>query len=289
MYALRPIVENIEIGRIEPPAFQFRSELVVDDLMESIRQRGLLYPIIVRVRGDRFELVAGHRRLTAFKKLGLRRIPAHILELDDRDAYEISLIENVQRRTMDPMDEARAFDKYVEEYGFGGMTELAGKIGKSVTYVSRRIALLQLPKDVQEGVLRRRKSASLALELLALDDSQAITELARQADSMKLSVQGTRRLVRSHRRRNTIRPSSEEERVRLTVRAIDRGITAMKLAMTRIDDAIESVKKDWFVRELLFQYRVGLHDNIDSLVHLKKKFYQRAQNGQPELPASDLV
>jgi hypothetical protein len=71
------------------------------------------------------------------------------------------------------------------------------------------------------------------------------------------------------------------------MRAIDRSITALKLALARLDDAVESVRKDWFVKELLFQYRLTVHDQIDSLMHLKKKVYQRSQNGRYELPNSD--
>jgi ParB family transcriptional regulator, chromosome partitioning protein len=286
-YELKPILENVEIGRIDPPAFQFRSEISVDDLAESIREKGLLYPIIVKVRGDRFQLVAGHRRLLASKKLGLRRIQCHIMELDEKETFELGLIENVQRESMDPIDEARAFKKYVEEFGFGGMTELSKKVGKSLAYVSRRVALLDLPIEVQETILRRRKSSSLAIELLSLDDSADILDLAKQIDDLGLSVKQARQMISRRRERSKSTTPTEEERLRITIRAVDRSITALKLALTRLDDAIESVQKDWFSRELLFQYRVSVHDHIDSLVHLKKKIYQRAQEGRHDLPVSE--
>ncbi|MDA4113202.1 MAG: ParB/RepB/Spo0J family partition protein [Thaumarchaeota archaeon] len=284
-YDLRPILENIEIGRIDPPAFELRSAVSVDDLAESIREKGMLNPIIVRVRGDRFQLVAGHRRLLASKKLGLRRIQCNVVELDDKETFEVGITENVQRRSMDPIDEGRAFKRYVDEFGFGGMTELSKKIGKSLTYVSRRVALTNLPPEVQEKLLRRRNSSSLAIELLSLEEPDEMMEIAKQADSLNLSVRETRRLISKHARAPKPRSSTEEDRVRITIRAIDKSIIALKLALVRLDGAIESVQKDWFSKELLFQYRVSVHDHIDSLVHLKKKIYQRAQQGRRELPA----
>ena len=286
-YELGPILENVEIGKIDPPVFQHRTNLVIDDLAESIREKGLLYPLIVRVNGDRFQLVAGQRRFLACKKIGLRRIQCQVLELNDREAFEIGLIENIQRSSMDPLDEARAFQRYVDELGYGGMTELSGKIGKSLTYVSRRIAMLQLPQEVQDRFLRRRNRSSIAVEFLSMSDPQEMVQIARKVDRLDMSVQKTRNLLRKQRSSD---PGfrTEQERIRLSIRAIDRSITALKLALARLDDAIESVQKDWFVRELLFQYHVSVHDQIDSLIHLKKKFYQRAQNGRRELPISEL-
>lgn len=92
----------------------------MNGLMLSIEDKGLLEPIIVRPAGDGFEVVAGMRRFEACKKLGWRRIPAHVVELTDREAFEVSLLENIQRETLNPIEEARAFRNYVEEFGYGG-------------------------------------------------------------------------------------------------------------------------------------------------------------------------
>jgi len=146
-----------------------RSDLgQLDELIASIEEKGLLEPIVVRPVEDGFEVVAGYRRLEACKRLGWRRIPCHIIELDDREAYEVSLIENLQHKSLDPIEEALAFKRYVEEYGYGSVTELARRIEKSPSYVSRMIALLSLPDDVREELVRRRKSPSIAQELLNL-------------------------------------------------------------------------------------------------------------------------
>ena len=101
------------------------------ELTSSIRQQGLLEPIVVRPLDDGFEVVAGNRRLDACKKAGMRKISCNILYLSDKEAYEVSLIENVQHKTLDAIEEAEAFKSYVEEYGYGGESELASRIGKS--------------------------------------------------------------------------------------------------------------------------------------------------------------
>src|SRR5919106_362647 len=133
------IIEEIEIYRIKFPKLSFygadRAE--TPELIDSIRKNGLLHPIIVRTRGKFFEIIAGCRRYDACKKLGLRKIICHVVELDDKSAFEVSLIENIQRKSLDPIEEARAFKSYVDNYGWGGLTELASKISKSTAYVCK--------------------------------------------------------------------------------------------------------------------------------------------------------
>ena len=127
------IIEEIEIHRIKLPELSFygadRTE--TPELVDSIRQNGLLHPIVVRTKGNFFEIVAGSRCFNACRKLRLRKIICHVVELDDKSAFEVSLIENIQRRSLDPIEEARAFRNYVQDRGWGGLTELASKISKS--------------------------------------------------------------------------------------------------------------------------------------------------------------
>ncbi len=135
------------------PKEQLRTDMhQIPELASSIRQKGLLQPIIVPIKDDHFEIVAGNRRYEACKSLGWRKITCHIEELDDREAFEIALMENIQRSTLNPVDEAKAFQSYVSNFGWGGVTDLASKIGKSVSYVTKRIALLTLPPDVISSI-----------------------------------------------------------------------------------------------------------------------------------------
>jgi ParB family transcriptional regulator, chromosome partitioning protein len=144
-------LEDLNISDITLPTNQLRRNMNnLEELAESIRKIGLLQPIIVRSNNsENFEIVAGNRRFSACKKLGLRKIPCHIVELDDKSAFEVSVIENVQRRTLNPIDEGLAFKKYVNEFGWGSVSELSQKLSKSKSYVCKRIKLTQLPKDIK--------------------------------------------------------------------------------------------------------------------------------------------
>jgi ParB family chromosome partitioning protein len=283
---LNPLVENVDIWKISAPIYQIRSELEDEDLVNSIKENGLLQPILVRVAGDRFQVVAGQRRLNACRRLGLRSIAAKIIEADDKEAFKISLIENIERKTLNPLEEAMAFKKYVDDFGFGGMTELAKEIGRSVTYVSRRVALLQLPKEVQQKVLRRRKGLSAAIELLSIGDAEEAMEMAGRIDSLNLTQRETREVVRRRRKERAASSyySEQNEELRAAVGAVDRCITSLRLGLLRIDDAVDSVEKDWFVREVLFQYRVSLHDQIDSLIRFKRKMKTISSADSRSLP-----
>lgn len=119
------------------------------ELADSINKIGLLSPILVRImENGKFEVVAGNRRFKACKSLGWKKIPCHIVELDGRHAFEASIIENIQRNTLNIIEEGLAFRKYVNEFGWGAASELARKLSKSSSYVSKRMKLLDLPADV---------------------------------------------------------------------------------------------------------------------------------------------
>jgi ParB family transcriptional regulator, chromosome partitioning protein len=122
----------------------------LSDLGESIRQHDLLQPIVIRPMQHVYEVVAGNRRFAATKLIGLRKISCHVIDLSDREAYEVALVENVQQKTMNPIEDAIAFSRYVESYGWGGVTDLSKRIGRSQEFVTRRIQLLRLPQKIQD-------------------------------------------------------------------------------------------------------------------------------------------
>lgn len=125
-------------------------KVAVSDLVDSIKQYGLLHPIVVRPVDGRFEIVTGYRRYLSCTKLGWKKILCRMVEIDEKSAFELSLIENLQRNTLTILEEAQAFRKYIDEYGWGGTTELARSISRSPSYVSKRMRLLDLPPDIQE-------------------------------------------------------------------------------------------------------------------------------------------
>ena len=138
-------LENIPIAEIIEPHYPLRSQLNnIAELESSITEIGLLHPIIVCVELERFRIITGYRRFTACKNLGWKSITCYVIEVkDQKTAFEIALVENLQRSTLSLMEEAHAYKTYVNGFGWGGISELSTKIGKSISYVSRRIRLLE--------------------------------------------------------------------------------------------------------------------------------------------------
>jgi len=272
---LSGFLEEVEVGRIRPSRRAVRSDLgSLEELLTSIEEKGLLQPIVVRPVEDGFEVVAGNRRLEACRRLGVKRIPCLVIELDDREAFEVSLVENLQRKTLNPIEEAEAFKRYVDEYGYGSISELARRIGKSPSYVSRRIALLKLPSNVKEQLLRRRITPSVAQELLSLDEkhTRMVGELI---INKKVTRSEVRRIVRLIKE-DSVEPLSyyslEERRQRIIERTLAKCIAGLKVCMMKLDEVLDYLdENEWVLREILRQHRWLIHQQIDNLLKLKKK------------------
>ena len=286
---LAGFLESVEVRMIRPTKTPLRTDAgPIAGLMVSIQDRGLLEPIIVRPVEDGFEVVAGMRRYEACKKLGWRRLPAHVVELDDREALEVSLLENIQRETLNPIEEARAFRNYVEEFGYGGETELARRIGKSQEYVSKRIGLLSLPQRVQEQIMRRRIAPSVAQELTLLNDDDA-ERMADDIGTEGLTLREVRRIVRRRQARGSREsddrflaydPVSLEKRVRRVSRELNIAVASLGGAVVRLGEVAESLEDEWLVRESIFVCRDNIRTQIDNLTKLKRKV-ERAQETNP--------
>jgi len=191
------IIEDIEIYRIREPSFPLRlkhSEL--NQLASSIKQKGLLQPIIVRSKEAQFEIVAGNRRYNACKMLGWRKITCHVVELGDKEAFEVSLTENVQRKTLSSLEEAQAFKTYVSDFGWGGVSDLGIRLGKSASYITKRIRLLELPSDVLDSISESVIGTSVAEELCSIKDKSKQSELAELISRRHLSVKETREMLK---------------------------------------------------------------------------------------------
>ena len=277
-------MEGLEIKRISPARNALRSEMgSLDELAASIAEKGLLEPIVVRFAPGGFEVVAGNRRLEACKMLGMRSIPCHVVDLDDKEAFEVSLVENVQHETMNPIDEGRAFKKYAEDFGYGGITQLAEKIGKSQAYISNRIRLLALPKGVRDEVIRRRISPSVAQELVSLADGEA-DEIVEIIHERHLSMREVRRIVRRHRDRALVQrdnlsasdldaraPDMAELKAQLADKAIARAVASMRMDSYRLGEVIDDVADQWVLTETLLPCRANLNEQIDNLLRFRKK------------------
>ena len=269
------ITEDLPISEIKLPENQLRSHHNLDELVVSISQRGLLHPIIVRTVNGRplYEIVAGCRRYLACKKIGKRKIACQITDLSDKEAFEVSIIENVQRMTLETMDEATAFKTYVSDKGWGGVSQLAAKLGKSVSYVTKRIMLLDLPKEVRKSIGESTLNPSVAQELIYLQSKEDKSKLAKLIINRRLTTSNVRKMVKEMNDKildETYIKDSTGGNIKLQ-RSFDKTIIAIRIAMNRIGNIIDETDDDWIVNEILMEHKRRLHEQIDILINQKKR------------------
>ncbi len=190
---------DVPIDRVVPsplqPRMQF-GESPLDDLVESIRQHGIIQPLIVRAVDGKLELIAGERRWRASKKLGLATVPVIEREASDRDVLEMALIENLQREDLNPMEEAAGYVRLAKEFSLK-QEEIAGRVGKSRASVANAMRLLDLHGDVQLLVAQARLSVGHAKAILSLKDQDAQLLAADQILRRQLTVRAAEKLVQS--------------------------------------------------------------------------------------------
>ena len=279
-------VEEIEMKMIRPPLVLVRfsadrNNIEFENLRESIKQHGLLQPILIRPVDGGFELVAGYRRFNACKCLRWRFILAKISEFSDKQAYEIQLTENVQRRSMEPVEEAEAYRKYVVDYGWGGISELGKKIGKSEEYVSHRMKLLELPEDVKMQISTNNLNVSQALELTNVAQGQK-TVLMEKVVKDKLTVREIRRLKQEFRNETVIptwqkanKEFPQEKNRKKSIKIIDKSSLVLKITLSKFDALIEdshelSSKQQLKMLKFLMNLRLKVHSMIDESIKYKK-------------------
>jgi ParB family transcriptional regulator, chromosome partitioning protein len=184
-------VRNVDVERITPNPEQPRlvfDEISLQELAASIREHGVLQPILVRPLDDgEFQLIAGERRWRASKAAGLATIPALVEEIDDDTAMEIAIIENLQREDLSPLDEASMYDRMVREHGYS-VRRLAQKLGKDKGYLENRLRLADAPEEIRELVSLRKDTLSHAYELLKVDDPKKRKRLAGQVARGELTL-----------------------------------------------------------------------------------------------------
>jgi ParB/RepB/Spo0J family partition protein len=206
-------VRIVPVDHIEPNPEQPRlafDQAALDELAASIREHGVLQPILVRpVSPNQYQLIAGERRWRASKLAGLDSIPALIEEIDDDTALEISIIENLQREDISPLDEAAMYDRMVTEHGYS-IRKLADKLGKDKGYVENRLRLADAPDDVRALVSVRKDTLSHAYELMKVDDPKKRRRLADQVARGELTLIKLKDKIEGRRARAP-RPVIEEE------------------------------------------------------------------------------
>lgn len=201
-------VEQLPVAQLRPNPYQPRQGLdrkTLDGLVASIRDNGLLQPVLVRpVEDGAWEVVAGERRFRAVQELGWSHVAAVIRDVDDRTMVVLALIENLQREDLNPLDEAHAYRRLVDEFGLT-QAQVADRVGRDRSTIANTIRLLGLPDPVQKLVAAGEISAGHARALLGLEDERRVIELARAAARDGLSVREVERRVRQRRGRDGTR------------------------------------------------------------------------------------
>ena len=205
-------VTEISIDKISPNREQPRrifDETALEELAESMKQLGVIQPIVLAKDGDYYKIIVGERRWRAAKIAGLKKIPAIIKDLDETSAYEIALVENLQRENLNLIEEARGYRKLVDIFGLS-QEEVAQKVGKSRPTVTNALRLLNLDERVQQFVLNNEITGGHARALLGIEDKDAQCQIAEKIIENGLSVRATEAIVKNY---NNQKPVNNDNRV----------------------------------------------------------------------------
>ena len=203
-------IKTVKISKVEPNRKQPRKKFDEDallELSESIKQYGVLQPLLVSDKKDYYELVAGGRRWRAAKMAGLKEVPIIIKEFSDQETVEISLIENIQREDLNPVEEAQAYKRLIDEFHMK-QDEIADRVAKSRTAVTNSLRLLKLDPRVQDMVVDEMITAGHARAILSIPDPDMQEMVASKVFDNQLSVRETEELVRK-----ILKPSKKKEKV----------------------------------------------------------------------------
>jgi ParB family chromosome partitioning protein len=193
-------IEEILPNRSQPRKHFDESKL--QELAESIKEKGILEPLIVRRVAEGYELIVGERRWRAAQKIGLKEVPVLVREVEDRDALEISLIENLQREDLNPIEEAEAFKRLTEEFHIS-QGELSTRVGKDRTTITNAMRLLKLPQEVKNQLLQNRITSGHARAILSLEIREKQKELCNLIVKRGLSVREAEALAKRWSKKKT--------------------------------------------------------------------------------------
>lgn len=206
-------VQQIPVGKIIPTPFQPRKEFSDDELKElvdSIRQHGIVQPLIVRENGEKYEIIAGERRWRAAKQIGLKEAPVIIRKATDQEVLELALIENIQRADLNPIEEATAYARLAQEFGLK-QDEIAQKVGKSRASVANCMRLLELHAEVQSWLTQSRITVGHAKVLLSVKSHDEQLLLAETIIRQNQTVRQAEKLISQHLNNNGSSRSSRSK------------------------------------------------------------------------------
>ena len=244
----------VKISKIEPNREQPRKKFDEDallELSESIKQYGVLQPLLVSDKKDYYEIIAGERRWRAAKMAGLKEIPVVIKEFSDQQIVEISLIENIQREDLNPVEEALAYRRLIDEFHLK-QDEIADRVSKSRTAVTNSLRLLKLTPKVQEMIVDEMISAGHARAILGISDPETQEMIALKVFDNKLSVRETEELVRkilkpSHKKEQASNPA--EDAIYESLEEKMKGITGTRVFIHRKKNNKGKIEIEYYSRD----------------------------------------
>lgn len=270
-------VIQLEINQLQPNPLQPRGAITPEslvDLVDSIREHGILEPLVVAKTPAGFQIIAGERRWRASKLAGLTHVPAIIRETSPKGMLEMALVENVQRVDLNPLDRAKGFERLMNEFGLT-TSEIAVRIGKSVAYVSNSLRLLSLPDALKDGLLSGLISEGHARALAAIDDPGLMIE----AYKIILRESGSVRRAEELARRMKVQSQQEAKKQNEQIRVISEELDKMQDDMQNVfvngnsdDSKKNTVRLIRSRREtrILFIFKGGLEETEDKLQKVYK-------------------
>lgn len=247
---------KVKISSVEPNRSQPRKQFDEDSLLElaeSIKQYGVLQPLLVSDKKDYYEIIAGERRWRAAKMAGIKEIPIIIKELTDQQVVEISLIENIQREDLNPIEEAMAFKRLIEEFHLK-QDEIAERVSKSRTAVTNSMRLLKLSEKVQQMLIDEMISAGHARAILAVTDEKAQISIATKVFDEKLSVRETEKLVKRYLeppKQKTVVKNTTEDAIYESLEEKIKGIMGTKVTINRKKNNKGKIEIEYYSRDEL--------------------------------------
>lgn len=240
--------QEISIEDIETNPYQPRRHFDPESLQElaaSIKEHGVLQPLLVRKKDPGYQLIAGERRLRAAKQAGLSTVPVVVKALDDRTVMEIALVENLQREDLNPLEEAEAYQRLITEFNLT-QEEVAKAVGKSRPAIANTLRLLNLPEPIQQLVANGQLTMGHARALLSLERPEKQLYISEKIITEKLSVRETEEIVRQTRLSGVSRetPGEEEEKKQKERQKIDPNLQAIIDDMTRLFGTKVRIKKN---------------------------------------------
>lgn len=250
----------VSINKVEPNREQPRKNFDEDalvELSESIKQFGVLQPLLVQDKKEYYEIVAGERRWRAAKIAGLKEVPVIIKDLTEQEKAEVSLIENIQREDLNPIEEAVAYKKLLTEFNLK-QDELAERVSKSRTAITNSMRLLKLNERVQEMVIAGRLTTGHARALLGIENQEQQVEVAEEVADNKLNVRDTEKLVKKVQQekdypaeKNIVKTDSKMEAIYRDLEEKMKVILGTKVVINQKDDKKGKIEIDYYSMEEL--------------------------------------